>query len=118
MPSVLLASIDAYNRRPEGPGGHYHSLMESKLYNTCANCQLICVPDKQERKRRYKLLTRSGVVVQKPDGTLEAVTPDEARERLSRMPDEVRALYEGAGFRLTDILPTPARVCVIQGEPA
>jgi hypothetical protein len=31
---------------------------------------------------------------------------------------EFRALYDAAGFRLTHILPTPARVCVIQGEIA
>jgi hypothetical protein len=29
---------------------------------------------------------------------------------------EFRALYAAAGFQLTHILPTPARVCVIQGE--
>jgi hypothetical protein len=31
---------------------------------------------------------------------------------------EFRALYAGAGFRLTRIVPTPARVSVIEGEPA
>ncbi len=92
---LFLASVDAYNRRPEGPGGHYHSLMDSKLYNTCGNCQLICVPDKEERKRRYKLLTEGGVIVQNADGTLEAVSPEEARLRLEAMPPDVRSLYEG-----------------------
>lgn len=95
MPALLRNSIAAYNKRPEGPGGHYHSLMQNKLYSTCANCQLICVPDKRERNRRYKLLREGGVVVQKPDGTLEAVPPEQARHRLDGMPPEVRALYEG-----------------------
>ena len=94
---MIKASIKAYNKRPEGPGGHYHSLMEKKLYSTCANCQLVCVPSKEERKRRYKLLTEGGVVVQNPDGSLEAVTPEEARRRLDAMPAEVRAIYEGEG---------------------
>ncbi len=98
---VFLASLDAYNKRPEGPGGHYHSLMDSKLYNTCANCQLFCVPDKKERTRRYKLLTNGGVVVQNADGTLDAVTPEEADRRLDAMEPEVRALYAG------EIKPSP-----------
>ena len=61
---------------------------------TCGNCQLICHPDKAVRKARYKLLTESGVIVQNPDGTLEAVSPEEAAGRLAEMRLEDRALYE------------------------
>jgi hypothetical protein len=35
------------------------------------------------------------VIVQNEDGTLEAVTPEEARKRLDAMAPERRALYEG-----------------------
>jgi hypothetical protein len=35
-----------------------------------------------------------------------------------RSEEEFRALYAGAGFRLARIVPTPARVSVIEGEPA
>jgi len=94
MIPLLLRSIESYNKRPDTPGGHYHSLMESKLYSTCANCQLICVPDKEERKRRYKLLTENGVVVQHPDGILEAMSPDDAIGFLDKMSAESRTLYE------------------------
>ena len=95
MPTFLLSSIKAYNNRPEGPGGHYHSLMETKLYSTCANCQLICVADKEERKRRYKMLIKGGVVIQEADGSVKAVAADEARQHLEAMAPEVRSLYEG-----------------------
>jgi hypothetical protein len=61
---------------------------------TCGNCQLICHPDKDVRKRRYKMLVDSGVVVQNPDGSLEALTPDEAQERIAAMDPATRALYE------------------------
>jgi hypothetical protein len=61
---------------------------------TCGNCQLICHPDKDIRKERYKLLTESGVIVQNPDGTLEAVSPEEAAKRLAEMTPEDRALYK------------------------
>jgi epoxyqueuosine reductase len=95
MLPFLLSSVKPYNDRPEGPGGHYHSLMQSKLYSTCANCQLICVADKEERKRRYKLLLKGGVVVQDRDGSVKAVSPDDAKQHLESMAPDVRALYEG-----------------------
>jgi hypothetical protein len=61
---------------------------------TCGNCQLICHPDKDVRKKRFKLLIESGVIVQNPDGSLEAVPPEEAQKRLASMHPEKRALYE------------------------
>ena len=35
------------------------------------------------------------MIVQNEDGTLDAVTPEEARKRLDAMTPERRALYEG-----------------------
>ena len=75
-------------------GGFFHPLSKKKLNLTCGNCQLICVPDKQERKRRHKMLTESGCVVQRPDGSLEALSPEEATRRVESMSAETRALYE------------------------
>jgi hypothetical protein len=65
-----------------------------KVELTCGNCQLICHPDTDVRKKRYKLLTESGVIVQSPDGRLKAVSPEEATKRLKEMKPEDRALYE------------------------
>ena len=44
----LICSAGPYAARPQGPGGRYHSMMQSKLYTTCGNCQIVCVPDKDE----------------------------------------------------------------------
>lgn len=93
MPALMHA-IDAYNRRPEMEGGHPHVLMESKLYLTCGNCQLVCSPDKEERKRRNKMLRESGVVVQNADGSLDIVSAEAAKKRLASMTPETRVLYE------------------------
>ena len=65
-----------------------------KLNMTCGNCQLLCHPDREERKRRYKLLIKSGVVVQSEDGSLEAVPREIAEKRLREMSAEKRAMYE------------------------
>jgi epoxyqueuosine reductase len=64
------------------------------MYLTCGNCQLVCHPDKEGRKRRYQMLRESGVVIQNEDGSLEAVSPDEAKQRMDGLPQERRALYE------------------------
>lgn len=95
----LLALVKAMGKtwgRPEIEGSFYHPAMPGsrKLNVTCANCQLVCHPDKEERKRRHKLLTRSGVVVQHPDGSLEAVSPEAAEKHLAEMTPEQRACYE------------------------
>ena len=93
--NLLIASSVPYGQRPQGPGGRYHSMMNYKLYTTCGNCQIVCVPDKEERKRRYQLLAKGGVIIQNEDGSLEAVSPEEAEKRLSAMEPARRGLYEG-----------------------
>jgi epoxyqueuosine reductase len=95
--NALIKAAPAYKRRPRPEGGFFHFLMPGNKINfTCNNCSLVCHPDKETRKRRYKMLTQSGVVVQYPDGSLEAVSPEEAIDRLATMSPEHRALYEEA----------------------
>lgn len=91
---ALKAAAPSYYRWPDMGGGFCHLLMEGKLYLTCGHCQLICHPDKEERRHRYQCLIQSGVVVQKPEGRLEAVSPEQAQKYISEMAPEVRALYE------------------------
>jgi epoxyqueuosine reductase len=90
---LLIESVNAYEKWPDAGGGHYHLLMGRPLYLTCGNCSLICHPEKEVRKKRYKMLTESGVVVQKPDGTLEALSVDEADVYLASLDDETRIIY-------------------------
>jgi len=94
--AAMSKAIKLYRQWPEVEGGHHIFLMRKKNWQTCANCQLVCTPDLEERQRRYQLLTNGGVIVQNPDGSLEAVSPDEAERRLASMSPEVRALYEEA----------------------
>jgi hypothetical protein len=68
------------------PGGR-------KLNMTCGNCQLVCHPDPDERKRRFKLLTKNGVVIQNPDGSLEAVAPELAEKHVDEMSQEQQSWY-------------------------
>jgi epoxyqueuosine reductase len=92
---ALINNVGRYLKRPKPELTLFNVLMPGdKLELTCGNCQLICHPDKEVRKRRYKTLVKSGVVVQNPDGSLEAVSPEEAEKRLDAMDLKTRTLYE------------------------
>lgn len=95
LTAAMLKAVALYNQWPKVEGGFYNfAAGEHRVWLTCGNCQLVCTPDPEERKRRYELLIDSGVVVQNPDGSLDSVSPDAAKRRLASMSPEVRALYE------------------------
>lgn len=93
---TLIEAMIASGPRPDIPGGFKVPMVPApmQMITTCGNCQLVCHPDAEVRKRRAKLLTKSGVVVQNPDGSLKAVDPDAAVKYLSELPPEQRACYE------------------------
>ena len=92
---VFKIAAKAYAKRPKPAGSFFHpSIPGYKAEFTCGNCQLVCHPDKEERKRRHKMLTESGVVVQNPNGSYRAMSPKAAEEYLAVMDPKVRALYE------------------------
>ncbi len=97
LPAIIMAA-ESYKKRPKEEGGFFHFLMPgNKVELTCCNCSLVCHPSKDVRKKKYKMLTTSGVVVQNLDGSREAVSSEEAQRRLAAMPSAQRALYETAG---------------------
>ena len=53
-----------------------------------------CHPDKDVRKKGHKLLIESGVIVQRRDNKLKAISPEEADMRLEQMKPENRAFYK------------------------
>lgn len=92
---ALIDSVGPYLKRPKTDLAVFNTIMPGdKVELTCGNCQLICHPDKEIRKKRYKMLTESGVIVENPDGSREAVSATEAKNRIAKMDSETRALYE------------------------
>jgi len=92
---ALVNAVGPYLKRPRSEFLVFNALMPGdQVELTCGNCQLICHPDKEVRKRRFKLLVESGVIVENPDGSREAVSPEEAINRLAAMDKVTRALYE------------------------
>ena len=84
----------AHSKWPASEGGRYFFFMDEKLRVSCANCQLVCCPDKNERKKRYKMLTESGVVIQNSDGSRIAVSQEDANKIFASMSTTRKALYE------------------------
>ncbi len=96
MPAIIK-SAEAYQSRPREGGGFFHFLMPgNRVEVTCGNCAIVCHPDKDVRKKRHKMLKESGVVIQNPDGSRVAVSPEKAKQRLNEMPHEIKKLYEPA----------------------
>ncbi len=94
---ALINAVGPYLKRKRPALNVYNVLMPGdRVELTCGNCQLICHPDKEIRKKRYKLLTESGVIVENADGSRQAVAPEEAKKRLAAMDSTCRALYEEA----------------------
>ncbi|CAB5138316.1 Iron-sulfur cluster-binding protein [Olavius algarvensis associated proteobacterium Delta 3] len=95
IPSAYQHMQRAHGKWPPAPGGRYFYYMDEKLRVVCANCQIVCCPDKEERSARFKMLSESGVIIQNDDGSLTAVSPEEATRRFDLMPDAQKALYTG-----------------------
>jgi epoxyqueuosine reductase len=94
---ALISAVPAYQNRPRQDFGSniYHPLMPgNRLEFTCGHCQFICHPDKEVRKKRYRMILDSGVVIQDRSGVLRPVSPEAAMEHLAAMGSETRALYE------------------------
>lgn len=90
----LLRAVSLYNQRPKMPGGYTHPAAGGiKQYMTCGNCQIVCFGDKKETAKNLKLLHNSGCVIQRPDGELFAVAPDEAEKIFKEMDDKHQRLY-------------------------
>ncbi len=93
---ALRSAVKPYLNRPRPGVGFHNHLMpgNQKGQFTCGHCMLICHPDKKVRTQRFKMLMKSGVVIQLEDGSLKAVSPEEAIEHLTVMSPDRRALYE------------------------
>ncbi|HMK46526.1 MAG TPA: hypothetical protein VK436_07855 [Methanocella sp.] len=95
FPRAFADSVDAYIKRPITDHVYYNSVKPGfRTEYTCGNCQLVCHPDKSVRQRRAKMVLQSGAIVQNPDGSKEAVKPEEARRQIDEMEPERRRLYE------------------------
>lgn len=74
-------------------GGFFHPFYPGyKIEYTCSLCQLICHPNKEVRRERYKKLVNSGVTIEE-NGKRVPVTPEKANELFDKMPTQKKKLY-------------------------
>jgi len=90
----FFRAVSLYGRRPPMPGGYSHpAVPDAKQYMTCGNCQIVCFGNKKETAENVKLLHSSGCVLQRPDGSLFTLPPDEAEMVFEEMDPEHKKLY-------------------------
>ncbi|MHA1543222.1 MAG: hypothetical protein ACTSQH_09625, partial [Candidatus Hodarchaeales archaeon] len=61
---------------------------------TCGHCQIVCWGDPKETNENYRLLRNSGCVVQKEDGTIVVLPPEEAKKAFDELNPEHKKLYQ------------------------
>ncbi len=92
LANAALKYIKWPDRKPEG--GFKHPLLkEKKLRLTCGMCQKICWGNEEETRKNYEILTNSGCVLQKPNGDIIVLPPEEAQKVFDEFPRKHRKLY-------------------------
>ncbi|UCD83339.1 MAG: epoxyqueuosine reductase [Deltaproteobacteria bacterium] len=96
----LQKAIENYKkwpRRSDGDGGYENvSLKGVNMRLTCGCCQIVCAKDKKARTENYKLLKNSGCVIQREDGDIVVLPPEEAAKEFEKMDPAHKALYTDA----------------------
>lgn len=80
--------------RTDGAGYYNPAIPEKKIYLTCGTCQVICWGNAEETRENHRLLTSSGCVVQRSDGSVAAFPAEQAAEEFGKLEPGFRALYE------------------------
>ena len=95
---VFIRAVANYTNWPErtdGSGGYVNmALSEASLRLTCGNCQLVCWGDREKTREHYRLLTRSGCVIQRENGDIDVLPCDEAACAFEKMTPAHKSLYE------------------------
>lgn len=60
---------------------------------TCANCQLICFGNRKETAQNYKMLVKSGCVIQEESGDFVVLPHDEAQQKFDNMNPKHKKKY-------------------------
>jgi len=95
---VFPLVIGVQKKRPkiaDGGGGFIDAKVDESftVQFTCGNCQYICGGNPKETAERYRLLTNSGCVLQKENGEIYVLPPEQAKEEFAKMPSKRKRLY-------------------------
>ena len=95
LPQAMTRAMPAYLERKLPDHVFYISFRPGyALDYSCSFCQLVCHRDPEVRKKRYRMVMDSGVIVQNADGSCHAVSPEEAQRKIAALEPERRWLYE------------------------
>jgi hypothetical protein len=97
LASELVRAISQYREWPErtdGSGGLENQAAPGlNLRLTCGMCQNICWGNPEDTRENYRLLTSSGCVLQRENGDIVVLPPDEAQKVFDKFPEEHKRKY-------------------------
>ncbi len=95
--NIMFHAMNKYKKWPErtdGTGGYVSEAAPGlSIRLTCGICQNICWGNPEDTRKNYQLLINSGCVLQKPNGDIIVLPPDEAQKVFDSFPPEHRKLY-------------------------
>jgi len=98
LSALLMRGIANYGRWPkrsDGDGGYPNTALDGlNIRLTCGNCQIICWGNKEDTKENYRLLSTSGCVIQRENGEILALPPEEAAREFDKMSGAHKDLYQ------------------------
>ena len=97
LASVFLQAIEKYRQWPKRTDGAVSfenpALPGVEIGITCGMCQNICWGNQEDTRENYRLLTNSGCVIQRENGEILVLPPDEAQKVFNSFPEEHRKKY-------------------------
>ena len=97
LDSVFLRAMFKYRDWPERtdgtPGFENPALPGWNIHLTCGMCQNICWGNPEDTRENYRLLTNSGCIIQRENGEILVLPPDEAQRAFDEFPENHRLKY-------------------------
>jgi len=96
--TAMNRAMRKYKKWPErtdmGISGYENKVLPGyNLHLTCGLCQNVCFGDPKETAKNYKIISDSGCVIQKPNGDILMLSPEEAKKVFNEFPETHKKLY-------------------------
>ncbi|MFB0564012.1 MAG: epoxyqueuosine reductase [Candidatus Lokiarchaeia archaeon] len=97
LADIFFQAIEKYKEWPQRTDGAVSfenpALPGVNIGITCGMCQNICWGSEEDTRENYRLLTNSGCVLQRENGNIIVLPPDEAQKVFDEFPPEHRRKY-------------------------
>lgn len=94
MMGRALRRYPDWPKRTDREGGYVNEAAPGiNIRLTCGMCQNLCWGNPKETAENYRILTKSGCIIQKPDGSITVLPPEDAEQFFKTLPEKHQKLY-------------------------